>query len=98
MPESEFEDCLSLDCYKDSVMQIFGVDLGTAAFRGKAKWSDRVKATFMAQGKPWSAGVLANVKGAVASSAVTHAPISLSEHKRSAVDALVRALEAMLAP
>jgi hypothetical protein len=97
MRESEFEDCLSPACYKDTILERFGVDLASTAFRSNAKWSDRVEATFVAQGKPWSAGTLAKVKDAVASCVVTNTPSCLDEHKRGSVDALVKALEAMLA-
>lgn len=97
MSESEFEDCLSLSCYRERILETFGVDLGSTRFRGRGKWSDRVKSAFMLQGKPWNAGALAQVKGTVAESVMAHPTTCLDEHKRSSVDALVRAIETMLA-
>lgn len=96
MLNSEFEDCLSVAVYQGAVMDQFGVDLNKASFRGKSKWSDRVKATFMDQGKPWSESVLKKMKSVVASAVERSPEISLNPHKRNSIDALVEALDRML--
>lgn len=98
MPESEFEDCLSLGCYKDKVLDVFGVNLDSPRFRGHRKqWSERLKETFISQGKPWSAGALAKVKDTVAACVVAQPTSCLDAHRRGPVDALVVAVESMLA-
>lgn len=93
MDNSEFEDCIDLEIYKDDVLKMFGVDLSSNTFRNRNKWSDRLKATFKAQGKPWRDRLLSQVKDVV-SRAVEKAPEkALNTHKRSSIDALVVALE-----
>ncbi len=43
MVNSEFEDCINPDIYKDAVLSKYSVDLASSKFRGNKKWSDRVK-------------------------------------------------------
>jgi hypothetical protein len=61
------------------------------------KWSDRLKASFKHQGKPWSDQIEANVKAAVAELVEANPENVLNPHKRNSFDALVRALEQKLA-
>lgn len=94
MVDSEFEDCVAMNCYEDSVLKDFGVNLNTPAFRGnKKKWSERLKSAFMDQGKPWNEGILRRVKAAVAEEVSKKPNGSLNEHKRNSIDALIVALE-----
>jgi AAA15 family ATPase/GTPase len=96
MLSAEMEDCFELECYRGLVINEFGVDLGVTKFRGNAKWSERVKACFIAAGKPWGDRIKARVKDVVAR-AVADAPASaLNIHKRHPIDALVIALEEKL--
>lgn len=96
MPASELEDIFDRACYEQEVFKEFDVNLGDSAFRGNAKWSDRVKACFEKQGKLWSDRIEAQVKAVVAA-AVAKAPgNALNEHKRSSLDALAGALERKL--
>jgi putative ATP-dependent endonuclease of the OLD family len=96
MTNSEFEDCLDRNIYKDDVLDKFGVDLDSTKFRGNAKWSDRIKATFLDQGKLCSEKTLAEVKYVVAKSVASNAGIALNVHKRNSIDALVVALERLV--
>ena len=50
-PNSEFEDSLQLDIYKQTVLDEFGVNLDSQKFRSNKKWSDRVRDVFLDQGK-----------------------------------------------
>ncbi len=88
MENSEFEDCLLLDVYKDSVMDAFGVDLNAGTFRNNDKWSERIKSTFLDQAKPWNGRILNQVKHVVSSSVLKKPRESLNEHKRNSIDAL----------
>jgi AAA15 family ATPase/GTPase len=96
MNNSEFEDCILPDVYKDAVLEAFGVELKGKGFRGSNKWSDRMKATFMEQGKPWSDTVSKKVKSVVAGAIEKKPDEALSPHKRNSIDALVDSLERMI--
>ena len=53
--ESEFEDFLSKKLYKGMILSDYGVDIDTSPFKGcKKKWSDRLKNTFLKQGKEFN--------------------------------------------
>lgn len=93
MPQSELEDTFDLPAYEKEVLAEFGVDLNDAVFRGNSKWSDRVKACFEKQGKPWSDAIKTQIKAVVAEAVSTRPADALNVHKRSAIDALVAALE-----
>jgi putative ATP-dependent endonuclease of OLD family len=93
MVQSELEDTFDLPAYKNEVLAEFGVNLTDSSFRGNAKWSDRVRACFERQGKPWNAAMKAQVKAVVAEAVAKRPNDALNSHKRSAIDALVSALE-----
>jgi len=95
-PNAEFEDCLNLNLYKQEVQQEFGVDLGCSQFRSNDKWSDRVRDSFLNQGKLWNNGVEARVKFLVANCVSQKPKDALNAHKRSSIDALVRNLEELV--
>lgn len=96
MQESEMEDIFERSVYAAKVLEQFGVDLGDVAFRGNAKWSDRVRACFQKQGKPWNDPIKAQVKAVVAQAVLDNPAVALQIHKRAAIDALVAALERKL--
>jgi predicted ATP-dependent endonuclease of OLD family len=96
MSASEMEDTFDRAVYEAQVLSEFDVDLSDAAFRGNAKWSDRMKACFEKQGKPWSDAMKAQVKAVVAEAVAKSPNEALHDQKRSAIDALVAALERKL--
>lgn len=96
MVQSEMEDTFDLPAYQNEVLAEFGVDLADSSFRGNAKWSDRVRACFEKQGKPWNDAMKAQVKAVVAEAVAKRPVDALNSHKRSAIDALVSALERQL--
>jgi len=93
---TEFEDCLELELYRNDFLQEFGVDLDCQEFRGNRKWSDRVRQAFLNQGKPWNKGVEAKVKYFVAKCVSENPNEALNAHKRNSIDALVRSLELLV--
>jgi predicted ATPase len=97
MPASELEDCFAPDLYRQRVLDEFDVDLSVPAFRGNAKWSDRARACFEAQGKPWNTKMEAQLKAVVAEAVAAHPEAALHAHKRGAIDALKASLERKLA-
>ena len=96
MANAEFEDCLELDVYKDDVLEEMGVDLTSKKFRGKGKWSERIRTTFLDQGKPFTNALAARTKYVVANAIARRPKNSLNEHHRNSIDALVSALERMV--
>lgn len=96
MKDSEMEDTFERSVYAARVLAQFGVDVGDASFRGGAKWSDRMRACFQKQGKPWNDAIKAQVKAVVAEAVQGNPAEALQVHKRAAIDALVAALERKL--
>ena len=96
MAESEFEDCIELSVYKETILTELGVDLSSAKFRGNGKWSQRLRTTFLDQGKPFTDALVAKAKFLVANSVARNPRLALNDHKRNSIDALVSAVERML--
>ena len=95
--QAEFEDCINLDLYRETVLLDYGVDLSKAEFRGNEKWSSRIKDCFMSHGKDMNDTLLARVKNTVAKQIERTPGAALHQSKRGSIDALVAALEKALA-
>lgn len=95
-PNAEFEDCLAKETYKEAIRQEFGVNLDVQEFRGNKKWSDRVGDCFKSQGKQWGDIMEKRVKLCIANALPSDPSIALNQHKRSSIDALVNALNALI--
>ena len=95
-PNAEFEDCLEKDAYKEAVFDEFGVRFDVSEFKSRKKWSDRVADCFYSQGKQWNDLWEKRVKLCVADALPADPLIALNQHKRSSIDALVTALNAMI--
>lgn len=96
MTEAEFEDCLDPEVYRDVILSEQGVDLTSAKFRGNQKWSQRIRTTFLDQGKHFTDELLKKSKRLVAAAIAKNPKGALNEHKRNSVDAVVSALERMI--
>ena len=95
-PDAEIEDCFEKSVYIDVIWDKYGVNINVPEFKNNRKWSDRVADCFKSQGKQWNSAVEKNVKLAVANSLPENADSALNQHKRSSINALVVALEALL--
>lgn len=95
-PEAELEDCLRKEAYASAIQSEFGVDLNVAEFRSNRKWSDRVGECFRSQGKQWTDTMEKRVKFCVADALSIHPVEVLNQHKKSSIDALVTALNALV--
>lgn len=95
-PNAELEDCYNKQAYQSVVLEKFGVDLNVSAFRGNNKWSERIESCFRSQGKPWGDRIKNRVKIEVANGISADPDVTLNPHKRSSIDALVCAMDAML--
>ena len=72
------------------------MDLNVAEFRSNRKWSDRVGECFRSQGKQWTDTMEKRVKFCVADALSIHPVEVLNQHKKSSIDALVTALNALV--
>ena len=54
MDETELEDLFDEQLYAEMLLTKYGVSTQSAKFKGRNKWSERVKETFKHQGKIWS--------------------------------------------
>lgn len=96
-PNAELEDCYAKDAYANAIYVEYGVDLNVKEFRGNKKWSDRMGDCFKSQGKQWTEAMKKKVKLTVASEITANSEEMLDSHKRSSIDALVGAINSMLA-
>ena len=95
-PNAELEDCFEKTAYMEAVRTQFGVDFNVGEFRSNRKWSDRVADCFRSQGKQWNDLMEKRVKRYIAESIPSNPVEALNQHKRSSIDALVTAVEAMI--
>lgn len=94
MKESEIEDLVVVDAYKEKISQEFNVKLEGGIFRNnKKKWSDRIKETFESQGKNWSPEMEQKIKSIVAERVQEMGLSSLKKTSLSILDSTARFLE-----
>ena len=96
LDESEFEDMLEEQLYAEFIKNKYGASLASPKFKGKRKWSNRLRAAFEHQGKVWSGKVEMQIKADVAELVVGNPTKALNAHKKGSFDGLVVALEAKL--
>ena len=96
LDESEFEDMLDEPLYADFLKNKYGASLVSPKFKGKRKWSDRLKAAFEHQGKIWSSKIEMQIKADIADLIEANPSKALNVHKKGSFDGLVAALEAKL--
>jgi putative ATP-dependent endonuclease of the OLD family len=93
MQESEMEDLYEVKLYSGLLQNKYGVSTMSPKFKGKQKWSSRLRDAFKHQGKPWSDSMQMKVKADIAELVEADPSAALNSHQRSAVDALTEALE-----
>lgn len=91
--ESELEDLLNVSLYKEPLERKYGVSLTTRQFRSKKKWSERIKDTFSAFGKPWDSTVKNSVKNMVAELVKENPENAVSPQNSDIIGGLVASLE-----
>lgn len=94
--DSEFEDTISVDLYKERIRVEYGVNLDIPLFRGNEKWSARIKRTFTAHGKPCTDSTLAKIKYLVAQCVQGDPENALHPRRSDSVVAAINALEAIV--
>ena len=96
MVQSEIEDIYDPDVYRPRVERDFVLSLQVPSFRSNKKWSERMRETFLSQGKQWNDRVKSSVKAAVAEEVIAFPHRALGAHKRGSFDGLVSALTVRL--
>ena len=97
MGNAEIEDLISFDAYRSAIEGEYGVHLDVSQFRhSKQKWSDRMKDTFLSQGKRWDERIERETKTLVADVVSKRGIGCLQTHRRGSIEALVNALEGRL--
>lgn len=96
--ESEFEDFLKKELYKDIISSDYGVNIEVADFKGcKSKWSDRLKKTFIRQMKPFNDQIEAEIKRKIADKiCVSELSDIFPENYLESMKLLASQIEAML--
>lgn len=92
--EAELEDLYDPAIYQAALANRYRVTM-TNAFKSDKKWSERMKAMFKQQGKPWDK-IEAEVKAVVAENVAAAPDRALLPACRDSFDALASALEARL--
>lgn len=97
MQNSEFEDLIDINSYRQLIIDDYAVDLNIPAFKVNTKqWSDRVKELFRLHGKIWSDGLESEIKYKVSKQAASLKLESLNPNKAHTIDALVTTIENIL--
>ena len=99
MKESEFEDCINLDIYKEMISEEYGVDLSILPqFKNNNKWSIRLKNSFISSGKPYDETMEKEIKSKIVDEIKKEEKIDiiLNEHKRNSIDALANAISKLI--
>lgn len=92
--ESEFEDLINKEIYKDILEKEFGISIDNSKFRGNKKWSERMKNIAESQGKSYDDKLESKIKYRIAE-CIRHNPAKAIEthHKQifqTLVDAIIR--------
>jgi predicted ATP-dependent endonuclease of OLD family len=93
MTEAEIEDLYDSNIYENMVKNTYRVTLQSPKFRTNKKWSERMRDTFRQQGKQWNDRVERELKTKIAEIVVQNPEIALSNKKKTAIVALISALE-----
>ncbi|MCG6157079.1 ATP-dependent nuclease [Rubinisphaera margarita] len=94
--ESELEDLVDVGVYKGAIEAKYRISLDNPRFKGRKKWSDRIKDVFVAHGKPWSNETKNDVKNLVAEQISADPSNAISAINDTVVDGLTSALEGRL--
>jgi putative ATP-dependent endonuclease of OLD family len=94
--ETELEDLLAKDLYGKMLLNKYGVSIAHPKFKGKKKWSDRLKLTFEAQGKLWSDSIEEEVKYRVAALVEANPSKAIEPSFQAIIDSLSQAIQEKL--
>lgn len=71
--ESELEDSINIDLYKDYIKEKYGIELTSKAFKtNRLKWSERMKRVFEENGTKWNDAVSNSIKKEIVNSVLNY--------------------------
>jgi putative ATP-dependent endonuclease of the OLD family len=91
--ESEIEDLFLLDIYKATIENKYRISFSIPKFRGKKKWSERLKDVFNAHGKPWDDLIEKDIKNIVAHHVSINPRNAINTQDKLIIDSLILTLE-----
>jgi putative ATP-dependent endonuclease of the OLD family len=94
--ESEIEDLFAVGIYKTPIENKYHISFSIPQFRGKKKWSDRVKDVFDAHGKPWDDFIEKDIKYIVAKQISLNPGEAINAQDKLIIESLIGALEKRL--
>jgi putative ATP-dependent endonuclease of the OLD family len=90
--ESEIEDLFDVQLYRDDFLKSYGISVDHPKFKGKRKWSERMREVFLNQGKSWDDRVEMILKNRLAESVAQNPDAAIHVQRRGPIDSLVRVL------
>jgi hypothetical protein len=96
MVQSEFEDIIKPEIYRDALKQEFGIDVASNNFKGRDKWSLRLKKLFELNGTTYRSTEETKAKYLVAEEFIKDPVNALIPEKRNSMDALIASIEEMV--
>jgi len=94
--DSELEDLIRVDLYKGIIEAEFGVSLDHPSFRTAQKWSERIRSSFLAQGRAWNDQICCRIKQIIAGLVEEHPANALIPERRESFDAFLTTLGSRL--
>lgn len=94
--ESEWEDLVNVDIYKDWVRDTYGIVPEGPLFQNTHSWSKRMADLFHRDGRDWNERVKKDVKTYIAQAIEKNPKGALNHHVRASFDSLKSALESRI--
>jgi putative ATP-dependent endonuclease of OLD family len=94
--EAEFEDLLNESVYHEYFNNKHGVDITLPYFKGKTKWSERIKNGLTKAGKPWSDGDKQRDKAEIAKLVANAPEHAIHPERVQVVTTLIAAIDRAL--
>jgi len=96
--EAEFEDLINPDIYSKMICEDYGVNIEDKKlkFKGKEKWSNRLKKTFESDGKQWKEDLKSVIKMKVSECIINHNGEIFIPQYKIPIDSMISSLEKRL--
>ena len=91
--ETELEDLYDTSIYEDVLSNRYRVSIKSPKFKGKKKWSERMKACFQHCGKQWNDRRESEVRRLITEAVAADPRGAICSHHAGSLDALVKVLE-----
>jgi len=96
MTDSEIEDLINLDIYKQVIIDTYWVNIDCAEFKRQIKWSNKVKQIFENNGKIWNDALEEEIKTIVAESVKLNPSNAITVHNQELITILISSIENMI--